>query len=600
MATLNLRPPEQQPPSESSFDCRPGSIRRWIEQLPMGNMAESAKLLQTAIYEANRQQMSLDQRMHMLEALATPLHTILAGLIQRLSGQQLPLPATARHLEEFTHQLIAEIIIGYQIVLDGEKQGSWLFRLTHHELWPLCVHRILHYLGLLYQTHKLPHQPCPKGLWLASHRLFSEANTHGHRGVMLPMPWENGRRESIEQCYIQLLLTALLESSLLPLAQWEKVQQQLPRWSLLVNLHTPDHWQADLSAYWIRLDQDTPHTSSASQTSPPELEHAEALLLDLGALQRMLDEQLQNVTHNKSAPHPLLPATLAILSDAWRVSTGPRELRHHSHSQRRVAIGLSALFNLLRRENHHHDGIRDQVFSDALSPLLAVAKKPASKSPSATNSVWDSIFFATEIAQNSWSMDGDEAEYSYINAHEVDYSTNGYCLEFHASELRTLSTGELLGFSQHPGGAMQLCEVRWIQEANDNIQAGVMALASDFEPILCIMHENDQRTPLACLLGIGYDQHPQLFLPNLPGLGNRQLSLVVDKHEVAIELLRCNAQSPLFIAHGFRLHPQLRERGNFDDDMDIEELNRRLHQVVHSTAAPTSSNNDFSDLWDTL
>lgn len=602
MESLNFRMPEQQVSGDNAFDSRPGSVRQWLEQLPMGSMPEAARMLHGALHETNRLKIPLEQRVHMLEAISVPLHNVLNGLMQHVGGQHLPLAAQFQRVGDFTRQLLTEAVIAYQIVLNGEQNGSWLFRLTHHDLWPLCIHRMLHFLGRLYQLHMTMHQPYPPGLWLSMHRLFAEADEHGRRAEMIAMPWEMGRRESIEQCYIQQLLSSLLDPGRLTSSQLELVRQQLSGWALLVTLHPAEQWQPGLAAYWVRLDLDNPHTNSASQSSLQEQRHARALLMDLGALQQAIQERCAH-PDNGNAADKLHPDTLTTLAEAWRVPTGPREQRKHSHAQRQVAVGISALFTLLRTENRHlRDGISDQHFTDDLKPLLPVAAKTEkSPQPKTPATVWDSIFFATELQLNSWSMDSDEAEYHYISTHELDYSQNGNCLVFRTDDIHTLDVGELIGFRQHPGGALQLCEVRWIQQQDDRLQTGTMTVANEMEPILCIMHEDKQRTPLACLLGIGLDGQPQLFLPHLPGLTQRRLSLVVDKHEVPIVLQQRSALSPLFIAYHFALHPNLQKEGHFAEDMDMEELNRRLHQVIRPQDVDKStSKDDFSDLWDSL
>jgi hypothetical protein len=603
MDSINFKPPQQIAPGENAFDTHPGAVKHWAEQLPLGNMAESARLLYSALYETNRQVVPLDERLEMLEALSQPLHTILSDILHRLSGQHLPLPSQTRRLAEFSRMLLSEIVIAYQIVLDGEQQGSWFFRLTHHKLWPQCIHRMLHYLGVFYRVQKSLHQPCPAGLWLAIHKLYLEADEHGRRNEMIAMPWQQGQRETIEQQYIQQLLFSLLDPGMLPPPQLALVLERLPQWAELALLLPPERWQPNLPAYWIRLDLDAPHTNPSSQASLHDNTGVPAMLLDLGALHAVIQDMQVDGPEDSTKADKLHAETLALLAKAWDVPIGPRDERTESHFERHVAIGISALFSLMRQENRHsHDGISDQVFSEALQPLVPVpSKPPAGKKSVPANTVWDNIFFATEISMNSWSMDSDEAEYHYINAREIDHSVRGYCLEFRASDLAALDVGELIGFRQHPGGPILLSEVRWIRENQPRIQAGVMSLANELEPILAVMHEEQQRTALACLLGIGLDGHPQLFLPNLPGLAHRQLSLVVDKHEVPIELHQRTAQSPLFIAYHFSLHPSLHDANDLDQGMDLEMLNQRLHQLVQEGPSPAKKDKgDFSDLWKTL
>ena len=594
METINFRLPPQQQPGEDAFDTRPAAVRQWIAELPLGNLSETARLLYGALRETNRLILPLEHRLTMLEAMAPALHTVLGTLQQKMAAQPLPLSAQTRRISEFSAQLLAEVVIAYQAVLDGQQQGSWLFRLTHHELWPLCIHRMLHYLGHISRVHRLVHLPNPTGLWQAMHRLFLEADNHGRRSELLQLPWDKSRHESIEQSYLQQHLIALLDPSLLSPVELDKVLTGMPGWAMLATLRAPADWQPALPAYWIRLDLDSPHTSAASQTSAQEHEHSPALLLDLGALQNSLEQHLAGKSVNTSS--------LEVLRRAWQAPVGPRETRSHSHAKFQAAIGISALFSLLRTENRHRrDGISDQQFSDELKPLLAIASKPTASPAKPATNVWDNIFFATELSGNSWSMDSQEMHYHYISAQEHDASDSGSCLEFQVADLPAIDVGELLGLRHHPGGAMQLCELRWVQQKQDRILTGVMVLANELEAILTVMQEQQQRTALAGLLGIGRDGHPQLFLPNLPGLAQRQLSLVVDGCEVPIVLHQRSAISPLFIAYHFGLHPSLKDAQNLDVSMNLDDLKQRLHQLTQHPPSPNKqSKDDFSDLWDSL
>jgi hypothetical protein len=596
METINFRLPPQQQPCEQSFDARPAAVRQWAEQLPLGNLGETARLLHATLQETNRLILPLNHRLTMVETLAPALHTVLSGLQQRLAGQPLPLSSQTRRISAFNSQLLVEFVIAYQAVLDEQQQGSWLFRMTHHDLWPLCIHRMLHYLGHICRVHRLVHQPAPAGLWHAMHRLFLQADHHGRRAERVNLSWEKGRKESIENCYLQQLLLALLDPSLLSPGELDRVMDDLPGWAPLARLRAPADWQPTLHAYWINLKLDSPHTSSASQSSQQDHESGAALLLDLGALHDKISEQLAKAGNGADSK------LLETLARAWQVPIGPRGARSHSHARHQAAIGISALFSLLRSENRHRrDGISDQQFSNELKPLAAIAKKsvPAVNKPA--DNIWDNIFFATELNGNSWSMDSQEMNYHYISAQEHDASDNGSCLEFDTHDLPAMDVGELLGLRRHPGGAMQLSEVRWIQQRQESVLCGVMVLSNQLEAILMIMQEGQQRTALACLLGIGLDGHPQLFLPNLPGLAQRQLSLVVDGYEVPIQLHQRIAASPLFIAHHFSLQPSLEAGKTMDEHMDLDELKRRLHQLIQQH--PVSGNiakQDFSDLWDSI
>ncbi len=600
MDSLNLRVPEQGPPGKGAFDCSKQAVEQWCAGLPLGNMGESARMLYGVLYETNRLTLSVEQRKHLLDSIATPLHSVVESFLYKLSNQPLPLPGKALEISQFLQQLLSEAIIAYQAILDSHEQGSWLFRMAHHKLWPQSMHRMLHYMGQLLQTQRLTHQPYASGLWLAIHKLYQEARKNELHEKNLVQPWPSEFHQSIEQAYLQAQLSALVDPALLTSEQQALVREQLPAWSLKAQLLEPTQWGTTHHAYWIRLDADSPHTTPAAHSAPEALGDSPALLLELSALQQAIQEKLAATTDE--TPGKLTQQTLTILAQAWQVPTDERKTRQPGHHQHRAALGISALFSLLRRENMgNRDGISDQHYGDELKALVPLKPKKKTGRARSNETVWDSLFFPTELTSNSWSADEAQSEYHYISATEGDASSSGFRLLFNSSDVDSLSTGELIGLRSQPGATMQLGEIRWVEQQQDKLNTGVMLLSNEIEPVLCIMHDGEHNTPLAGLLGIGLDGHPQLYLPNLPGLSARQLTLVVDGYEVPIELRRCQAVSSLFISHHFALHPSIAEEGNLEEGTDLEALNLRLHQLTHhDSPRPQRKPAQFDELWDKL
>jgi hypothetical protein len=248
-----------------------------------------------------------------------------------------------------------------------------------------------------------------------------------------------------------------------------------------------------------------------------------------------------------------------------------------------------------------HDGITDQSMTDQLEPLEV---KPTIKRPKkifvpkAPADIWDSIFYAADLQQNSWAMDGDEKPYRFVQARELNYNEAGACLEFRSDELDALDVGELIGYCEQEGSALQLSMVRWLEERDDTVLAGLMRLASEIEPLLVLMELEKRDTPLSCLLGIGEDGRPQLFVPHLHAIHERPLKIVVDGREIPITLHDKVGLSPLFEAWHFSASEAL-QVASLDEEMDLEQTNRLLHAIAHSDEEPLEKG-DFSDLWDSL
>ncbi len=262
---------------------------------------------------------------------------------------------------------------------------------------------------------------------------------------------------------------------------------------------------------------------------------------------------------------------------------------------------MSSIYQLLRgKTDTSAHGISDQRKGDELQAFTFLGDENASSNKGnmlgerVEEDVWGTIFHATEITQKSWSFEVDELEYRYIPAQQRDYTESGYCLEFTKQQMEPLQVGELIGVRSEGDELQHLCMVRWLNEEENSISAGVMRLADSMEPALIMLHHSDRRTPLNCLLGIGKDRKPQLFLPHLPGIQAKQLFLVVDGKEVPLSLLDRVVVSPLFDAFHFHALSAIA-----DEEMSLEQVNRQLHELTHPEGEEPASD-DFSDLWGSL
>ena len=602
MDSLKLRIPPRQDAGDQHFDTRKAAVMRWAAELPLGNLGKSAQQLHDTLAQCNRQPVALAERAQLMELIATPLQTVLEGILEKMVGTRLPLSKQFLQQAAFVRQLLTEAITGYHILLESKQEGSWLFHLTHQQLWPTCMHRMLHLLGQLQLLQRLTHQACPPGLWHAVHRIYQRARSEHKHQLLLELPWESPYRETIEHAYIKSQLNVMIDPGLLSAEQFTLLQQHLLRWADLVSIREGAAWHAELAAYWLDLDSDSPHTSPAAETTPAQLGHADCLLLDLSTLQQACHEA--EGKPSQAATPSYTPQTLHILAQAWQVPSGDRPLRQASHAQNQAAIGISALFSLLRNERRQQrDGISDQNFEPVPQLLLKLpgtARPPVPQPGGDKAGVWDTLFFASELGENSWSISGDKIHYRYLNVHIRDSSVGGYRLAFRNNDLQSLEAGELIGLRPHPGAPVQLCQARWVQQSDELVLCGTRLLAEDLEPMLCVMHHQKQQTPIAGLIGIARDGHAQLFLPNLPGLEHRQLMLVVDGFQIPILLQQRMAVSQLFTAHRFTLHPAIDSQPSISGKLSLAELNQRLHLLTHSQRDAGPLGDDFSPIRDSL
>ncbi|MGM0594945.1 MAG: hypothetical protein ACQETD_10450, partial [Pseudomonadota bacterium] len=227
--------------------------------------------------------------------------------------------------------------------------------------------------------------------------------------------------------------------------------------------------------------------------------------------------------------------------------------------------------------------------------------KPAPVKVHHKTPVWESIFYATEVIRNSWALGAIDKRYHFTPARQRDYNERGYRLEYRRQALSALDVGELIGLRQGAGERLELCTVRWLREEPEYLVAGLLRLAEEIEPVLVLMEQGEESTPLGCLLGIGEDGHPQLYLPHLPTLQPSSLQLVIDHRKIPIALRERVTMTPLFEAYHFTTTEQ-RILDTLEQEMDLTRTNSLLHAIARSDEMPPlrKHREDFSDLWESL
>lgn len=611
MDSLSFRLPEQQPPGKDSFDTSAVAVARWVAELPMGNMGETAKRLYQALRESNRLDLPLANRFELMESLSAPLHAVLESLERHYGGLPFPLPTKGLRVAQFATGLLREMVIGYQAVLNSDGEASWFFRMTHSRTWVVSVHRLLYYLNRILCNYRLIHRAAPAGLWLAVHRLYWQAVEGRRQQIKVEAPLGAGQ-SSIEREYKKILLLSLLDPQLLSKTQAAQLHANMALWLERVELVSASERGEGMVGYCVRREADAPHANLTGECCHDcEGGQQAGLMLDLSGLNGFIAGQLEQARYGEpfriegKGGSEITRETLEILQQCWHTPELQRDERRASDASAEVAIGINSIHQLLQQGSEvMARGISDQrIFGErkkltfldegteqAMNPGTVVGGRPQ-------KDVWSTIFAATEVSQKSWAREAEERSYRFVPVHQRNYTAAGYGLEFDKANMESLQVGELLGYRQAAGEALMLCMVRWLSEDEAQLSVGVMRLAASMEPALVVVRHQERDTALNCLLGIGEDQRPQLFLPHLPGILDKALFLVVDKREVPLTLHDRVVLSPLFDAYHFQAASAMT-----DEVMSLQEVNQQLHALTQRRGAHDAQQgaDDFSDLWNTL
>jgi hypothetical protein len=608
MDSLSFRIPEQHTPTKDSFDIRPQALERWVTELPMGDTGEAAQRLYTMLQETNQLKFAAPLRAELLEMVVPAIDSVHSTLLHHYTGLSFPLPQKRIRIAQFSNRLLTEVVVAYQSVLNARENASWLFRMSHHHLWVRSIHRIMVYLNRIIVNYRTIHRPHPAGVWLALHQLYQRAQRDGRTSEKVAAPGETDGHSTIEYEYKKALLLSLLEPQLFRRNQMSEVYETMRFWLKKARLGFAKKRCKSVPAYCIHTDQDTPYTILAEQCDKVCDESELRLLLDMGDLNKSIDKTLARMGDQCCITLPGSKATISretlqTLNQCWRPPKNERCERLKSDKTVQAAIGMSAVHILLRKEVgiEEADEANDPQV-DEMHYLSLEKTKPIPGPATIKAEVWDEIFYGTELKHNAWAKDAEEKNYRFVAARQLNYTETGRCLAFEGKDVESLQVGELIGFRESEESDLQLCMVRWLQDNAGSIHTGLMRLAAKVEPMEVLQHRGEQKrkTGFGCLIGIGEDQCPLIFLPYLPGNQEKSLHISVDNKELLLNLHDKVALSPLFEAYHFTVVTPL-EDVSTEEAMPLGELNNRLRRIAHHGDEPSDKTEDcFSDVWRSL
>ncbi|MDH5785175.1 MAG: hypothetical protein OEZ16_06135 [Chromatiales bacterium] len=564
MSTPSFRLPEQHFPGSDSFDTRASAVRRWVEQLPVGHTGKTAQHIYEMLYEVNRLQLSASERFELLMLVEPVSISILDNLTRHYTGMSFPLQAKSIRVAQFSNRLLQELITAYHATLESEESSSWLFRMTHNHMWAASIHRLIYFLNRLLCNYRHIHRPAPAGLWQAIHKLYISARNHGRLDEIVSRP--DGSESTIDDEYKRALLLSMIEPHLFRPSQNVELQATMSYWVGLVKLLDSKHRPDGLMSYCIRVDHDEPHTILTDSCCDACDHNQVGFLLDMSLINQTIIRHIERMGNDdgvylEGGVYTISRETLETLLLCWRLPDAIRHERVRKEHVVEIAIGMSVVHALLHgKAGASAQGINDQNISESYQSL-SIATEDAKDASQLWQKqalreeqgydVWDSIFYATEVTPKSWVTECKQRDAKFITALQTNYNDNGYGILIERTLNDPVQVGELIGYRASPHASVELCVVRWLRESNKAITLGLKRLAATVEAVLVRIDTGDQKTSLYCLLGIGEDQIPLLFIPYLPNIRKKKIYLAVDKKEVPILLHDKVTLSPLFEAYHF-------------------------------------------------
>ena len=504
----------------AEVETRPERVKKWLAELPLLNIAETARKVLSQLSISNRVGVAPDTRFEMAELYRYTTNQVTLELQKQYIGLPLPLPDKNKSVAEHARQLQLEMAFAYKwVVLDLSKLPEAELRQKHARRLALAIQRAIHYLTEAIVISYESYSPPPIGHWLELHTLYRYAENLGLAEIEVDDICNRAtQKSSVANAYKQALLLDVSDPYHLNARQVDKIYQYLDRWSHLasilpaqVNFDPTCQFLTDLSA----------DRSGVLYTPDTLLEDPQRFrLLNTVELARKVHTQWTSLMRDEEVPAEGLPAgfyadsheLLKRLINVWGLHP-KRVFRRNARLDQEidVAIGIDAINYWL------NGGVKFVVSSTFVGPT-----------PQRTH--------VGPRENKTIEIHSDDLEYGRWDI--IDESAGGLSLSKKGVIKTRVRVGDLLGLrTPGEGTAWTVASVRWLRSANpSSVEIGVQRLTPSAEAVV-IKTLSDKN--------LESDFMPALLLPEIKAL-NTPPTLVVP----------CGVFRPdrtLYLDNGYRL-----------------------------------------------
>jgi len=496
--------PEQRKPGRDSFDTRPRQVERWITQLPMGNVGETARLVYGALHESNRLRVPWDERYRLLEALREPVGYIGQALHKRFTGVTFPLQPKTQRIANLATELYGEMALGYKLAITDMLARNFLFR--DRKALAVMLHRTLRYLNRVLLISYQVYAPAPAGTWADLHRLYryaemkrlQQTSVTDKEQALLP-------KTSIATAYKQALLLALATPYRLRQGEVNVVYAALEVWSHLAQL-TPYDPAADQNAALF-----VTHFGSDEEPSHLAFNHfqcdtEQCRLIDLERLTNTVQHELSMISAGTGTEmknrlgNALTLDLLRRLGMTWGVPPKRNFDRSDKSDKVEVVIGLTSLHRALGLHGALQDISTAHSGSEHAESLFSSTSTYSSRAVKALNErhedVWDT--FKPQAPTRSGEPPKPATKIQPLKTQTWDIrdeSSGGFRIARQGDDTLGVQVGDLIGIrpdSETEEGKWIIGAVRWIRHGGPHeLEVGIQNIASHARPAAARLRKED-------------------------------------------------------------------------------------------------------------
>lgn len=501
-------------------------VDAWRSQLPLSNVAASAKSLYHFLQDLHQAPLNAQDRFAILSHLR-PTLSYLCDILGKIYTEREVLSDKQQLIAELVNALHFEMLTGYKLVIDTALNSL----LTKKKLFiSALLNAMVCCEKIIFDTYK-QHRDPPRGIWYEFNTLYLLAKNKGvsQKSLSNHVEWQS-RFNTLEELYKNCLLFAISNPYRLTKLEVAHLTYALEVWSPLLILKPLSQDSQGLFVIDVNSDQ-APHYAALNPTPSPS-----SFMLVLDKITLRLEKLLQdktNATGKKSSNYfleaeQLLPnAFIEYLLGSWQYIRERAQKRDKAQGTISVCLGISTC----------HWFISDQIGAQTQQHDIT------------------QDFHVIDLSMDQ----GGQKSLSYqcYDCQLVDQSEGGYCLQWTEEIPPQLQCGEIIALQRiipNQAKSWTIGTIRWLRHEKDHtILLGVQVLSHEVLAVYSSLEDAQSEHQTATLLLAEQSLHNKpktLITPSLPFKAGQEIKVAFQNHAYPAVLQKNYSLSPCYQQFG--------------------------------------------------
>jgi hypothetical protein len=456
-------------------DARPefvdaGSCKRWLEDLPLANVAPAQRQLLAQLKEFNRFPVPAAKRLATLEAVREAVNFVQIEQAKRFSSRALPMADTEAAVFDRTIALWEEMATGYLRCVESAASGESGVQSSA----ALACQRVLAYLGLrMFHFHRAYREPPPE-LWRALHVAYDAAEKLGVADKSVKDYLNRDVHDTSPRiAYLRALLMAAAAPSELAQRQLTFVAFLLERWASKVEIGRAPVRDARVPPLVVDLRGTAgaaPMDAARGTGQPGDARFLNMSKLALSLRNRILllrkGDSPARLGLGEDCVQPSCEQLLVLLYNQWcRARPQQTDERRRVNDPIRVCADVAAIHQLISGGAFRPPG------GAATRELTSREREELETFGRVVSRDEEARVSAQAAEPETWVLES-------LGTHEVRMARRG------AGTGKRYVHGQLVGMAAAQGRNLMLGQLRWLVcAANGDLQAGVRLLHGQAVPM---------------------------------------------------------------------------------------------------------------------